>query len=50
MDVLNWNIRSGGGKRIEEIASTIVAYTPDVVVITEYRKGKSGEHLKKIAQ
>ena len=44
--MLNWNIRSGGGKRIEKIASTIEAYSPDVVVITEYRKGKSGEHLK----
>jgi len=46
MDVLNWNIRSGGGKRIEKIVAAVIAYSPDVVVITEYRKGKSGEYLK----
>lgn len=40
------NIRHGGGKRIAPIFQAIAAYSPDIVVITEYRNGKVGECLR----
>lgn len=32
-----WNIRHGGGPRRHRIAEVLVGYTPDLVVLTEYR-------------
>ncbi len=37
MRLLTWNIRAGGGKRTEQIASVILYECPDVLVLTEYR-------------
>ena len=44
--ILAWNIRHGGGKdRLPRIIDRIASYAPDVVVITEYRQGKTGGQL-----
>lgn len=40
------NIRHGGGKRIGPIVQAITAYSPDIVVITEYQNGRVGENLQ----
>jgi exodeoxyribonuclease III len=40
------NIRHGGGKRIGPIVQAIAAYSPDIVIITEYRNGRVGENLR----
>jgi hypothetical protein len=40
------NIRHGGGKRIAYIIQAIAAYSPDIVVITEYRNGRVGVNLR----
>ena len=37
MRVLSWNIRQGGGRRLDEIARAIASHAPDVVVINELR-------------
>lgn len=37
MRIATWNIRAGGGKRIELIAQTIIEASPDILVLTEYR-------------
>ena len=35
--VVAWNIRAGGGKRIEHIAAQIAAWRADVVALSEFR-------------
>ena len=37
MRVVSWNIRAGGGRRIEAIASQLERWSPDVVGLCEYR-------------
>ena len=37
MRIVSWNIRAGGGKRIEQIAAQLAAWRPDVVALYEYR-------------
>ena len=37
MRIVSWNIRAGGGRRVEGIASQIVRWRPDVVALMEYR-------------
>jgi exonuclease III len=39
MKLLVWNIRHGGGKRLDRIVEEIAAYDADVVALTEYRAG-----------
>jgi len=41
-----WNIRQGGGTRLSRIAAAIVQHEADVLVISEYRGGESGERLR----
>ena len=41
-----WNIRQGGGKRLGAIVETCVRHDADVLVISEYRGGESGERLR----
>ena len=38
MKILNWNIQSGGGKRIDRIVERILFHSPDFVILTEFRK------------
>jgi exodeoxyribonuclease-3 len=44
--LLAWNIRQGGGTRLPRIAATIAQHEADVLVISEYRGGESGERLR----
>ena len=37
------NILSGGGKRIDKISKYIETHDPDVLIISEFRLGKSWE-------
>lgn len=46
MKLLNWNIQSGGGKRVPGILAAIAAHRPALVVITEFRTGVSGNALR----
>jgi exonuclease III len=44
--LLAWNIRQGGGTRLSRIIAAIVQHEADVVIISEYRGGESGERLR----
>jgi len=44
--LLAWNIRQGGGKRLPAIISAIERHEADVLIISEYRGGDSGERLR----
>lgn len=46
MRLLAWNIRQGGGTRLAAIAAALALHDADVVVISEYRGGESGERLR----
>ncbi len=46
MKITTWNLRHGGGKRINAIISALQKETSDVLVLTEYRSNNS-ELLKK---
>jgi exonuclease III len=46
MRVLTWNIRAGGGARLDRIAAAIAAHDADVLVLTEYRSGTAGGRLR----
>lgn len=46
MRILAWNIRQGGGSRLEGIAAAILAQDADVLVISEYRGGDAGTRLR----
>lgn len=37
MRVVSWNIRAGGGRRVEGIADQIARWQPDVVALSEFR-------------
>jgi len=37
MRIVSWNIRAGGGVRVEAIAAQLAAWNPDVVALSEYR-------------
>ncbi len=37
MRIVTWNIRAGGGKRIERIAQVLLQESADLLVLTEYR-------------
>jgi exonuclease III len=41
-----WNIRHGGGTRLSRIVAAIVQHEADVLVLSEYRGGESGERLR----
>src|SRR5438270_10731603 len=44
--LLAWNIREGGGTRVARIVAAIAEHEADVLVISEYRGGESGERLR----
>ncbi len=37
MRIVSWNIRAGGGVRVEPIAAQLAAWNPDVIALSEYR-------------
>jgi exonuclease III len=43
---MNWNILAGGGNRVPSIVSHIQSHNPELCVLTEYRRGDSGDALK----
>src|SRR6185312_12412367 len=44
--ILTWNIRAGGGVRLQRIAAAIAAHGADILVLTEYRSGEAGQRLR----
>ena len=46
--ILNWNIQSGGGTRIDRILAELTKDNPDVIVISEFRNNENGEKIKKL--
>jgi hypothetical protein len=43
--VLCWNIRHGGGKQIQKIATAILSHAPDLIVLLEFRGNAGGKFL-----
>ena len=48
MRLLAWNIRQGGGTRLSRIIAAIVQHEADVLVLSEYCGGESGERLRAV--
>ena len=46
MKIISWNIRQGGGKRIEAIIINIVKYNSDIIILTEYRNNENGLRIR----
>ena len=44
--LLAWNIRQGGGTRLSRIVAAITQHEADVLILSEYRGGESGERLR----
>lgn len=44
--LLNWNIQSGGGKRIPQIVQCISERNPDIFALTEFRNGPRGKQIE----
>lgn len=44
--VVCWNIRHGGGRRIDDILGRIVRHRPDVLILTEFRNYRAGQQLR----
>ena len=45
MRIVGWNIRAGGGKRIEGIFEQLVRWQPDVVALSEFRGTPASQTL-----
>jgi hypothetical protein len=46
MRILSWNIRRGGGSRLERIQGVIAGHNPDVLVLPEFRNNPAGDALR----
>jgi len=46
LKILSWNIRQGGGSRINKIVNAILNEKADIVVLSEYRNNDSGMRLR----
>jgi len=44
--LLAWNIRQGGGTRLSRIGEALARHDADILVISEYRGGDSGDRLR----
>lgn len=47
MRILSWNIRAGGGRRVDGIERQIQKWAPDVVALSEYRGTPPSQRLAK---
>ncbi len=47
MKVVSWNIRQGGGWRVEAICDRLGALDADVHVLTEFRENRAGEAIRR---
>ncbi len=45
MRIVSWNIRAGGGKRIEGIADQLRRWRPDIVALSEFRGTPPSQEL-----
>ena len=43
--IVGWNIRAGGGKRVQDIAEQLRAWQTDIAVLSEFRAGATGDAL-----
>lgn len=50
MRILNWNIRSGGGKNVGQIIDRTLIHAPDIVVYSEFRTGNGQAIVQGLAQ
>jgi exonuclease III len=50
MKILSWNIRQGGGKRIDRIVDAIRSHAPDAVALIEYRSESGIELCRMLAE
>jgi exodeoxyribonuclease-3 len=46
MRIVSWNIRHGGGTRIDAILRCVAKHRPDVLVLVEFRQGLCGDKLR----
>jgi exodeoxyribonuclease III len=46
MKILSWNIRQGGGARIDRIQTMIAAHNPEILVLSEFRNNAAGANLR----
>lgn len=46
MKILAWNIRQGGGRRIQQIIKSILAYQADVIIISEFHNTAPGDLMR----
>jgi len=46
--IVSWNIRAGGGRRVDLIAEQIERWRPDLVALSEFRATPPSEHLKEV--
>jgi exodeoxyribonuclease-3 len=47
MKIVSWNIRQGGGSRIDRIQNAIRSHQPDVLILPEFRNNPAGATLRK---
>lgn len=47
--VVSWNIRHGGGRRLDAIYHALVGHVPDVIILTEYRSRPGASLLGRLA-
>ncbi len=45
MNIVAWNIRSGGGTRVEAIYRQLVSWRPDIIALSEFRGTPSSQYL-----
>jgi exodeoxyribonuclease III len=46
MKILSWNIRQGGGSRIDRIQNMIMAHNPEILLLSEFRNNAAGKNLR----
>ena len=46
LKILSWNIRQGGGSRTTAIVSKLANEKADIIVLSEFRNGESGNRLR----
>jgi exonuclease III len=47
MKILSWNIRQGGGSRLDRIEKVIEGHRPDVLILPEFRNNPAGTQLRR---
>jgi exodeoxyribonuclease-3 len=44
--VITWNIKHGGGQRVDRILASVLAHEPQTVVLTEFRENDNGRRIR----